>query len=125
LSNTVRVWNSLPQAVSSSRPDVVPPLYLAEVEKLQDHSVNMLVTIDGPMLQAVSSRPDVVPPLYLAELEKLQDQIPPFPNDDAFAVIQLELGQPPAGIFSELGATTVAAASLGQVGSSKGSWLVT
>lgn len=65
--------------------------------------------------QAVSSRPDVVPPLYLRELEKLQDQIPPFPNDDAFAVIQLELGQPPAGLFSELGATTIAAASLGQV----------
>lgn len=65
--------------------------------------------------QAVSSRPDVVPPLYLRELEKLQDQIPPFPNDDAFAVIQLETGQPPAGMFSELGATTIAAASLGQV----------
>ena len=63
----------------------------------------------------MSSRPDVVPPLYLRELEKLQDQIPPFPNDDAFAVIQLETGQPPAGMFSELGATTIAAASLGQV----------
>ena len=24
--------------------------------------------------------------MYLAELEKLQDQIPPFPNEDAFAV---------------------------------------
>jgi ABC1 atypical kinase-like domain len=53
--------------------------------------------------------------MYLRELEKLQDQIPPFPSDDAFAVIQLELGQPPAGLFSELGASTIAAASLGQV----------
>ena len=31
-------------------------------------------------------------------------------------VIQLELGAPPASVFSELGETTVAAASLGQVG---------
>lgn len=66
-------------------------------------------------LQAVSSRPDLLPPVYLAELEKLQDQIPPFPNADAYAVIQLETGQAPSALFSELSADTVAAASLGQV----------
>ena len=65
--------------------------------------------------QAVSSRPDILPPIYLAELEKLQDQIPPFSNADAYAVIQLETGQQPAAMFSELSPDTVAAASLGQV----------
>lgn len=69
------------------------------------------------VVQAVSSRPDIVPPVYLAELEKLQDQIPPFPNEDAYALIQLETGQVPAMLFSELTTQTVAAASLGQVSS--------
>ena len=54
-------------------------------------------------------------PIYLAELEKLQDQIPPFSNADAYAVIQLETGQAPSALFSELSSDTVAAASLGQV----------
>lgn len=65
--------------------------------------------------QAFSSRPDVVPPLYLKELEKLQDQIPPFCNEEAFAVIESELGAPVSHIFSSISSTTVAAASLGQV----------
>ena len=67
-----------------------------------------------PTMQAVSSRPDVIPPGYLAELEKLQDQIPPFSDEDAYAVIGAELGVPPTALFSELTASPIAAASLGQ-----------
>ena len=65
-------------------------------------------------MQAVSSRPDVIPPGYLAELEKLQDQIPPFPDEDAYAVISAELGVPASAVFSELTPSPIAAASLGQ-----------
>ena len=65
--------------------------------------------------QAVSSRPDVIPPGYLSELEKLQDQIPPFPDDDAYALIGAEMGAPARTIFSDLSASPIAAASLGQV----------
>jgi predicted unusual protein kinase regulating ubiquinone biosynthesis (AarF/ABC1/UbiB family) len=65
-------------------------------------------------MQAFSSRPDVIPPSYLAELEKLQDRIPPFPDEDAYTVIGAELGVPASALFSELTASPIAAASLGQ-----------
>ncbi|PRW57519.1 putative aarF domain-containing kinase chloroplastic [Chlorella sorokiniana] len=78
-----------------------------------------LLTELGPAFvkigQAVSSRPDVAPPEYLRELEKLQDQIPPFCNDQAFAVIQAEYGVPASQVFSSISPEAVAAASLGQV----------
>ena len=76
-----------------------------------------------PSLQAVSSRPDVIPPGYLSELEKLQDQIPPFPDEDAYALICAEMGAPVQTIFSELSPSPIAAASLGQVRQLPGSFL--
>lgn len=44
----------------------------------------------------------MAPPEFLRELEKLQDQIPPFCNDEAFAVIQAELGAPASQVFSSI-----------------------
>lgn len=97
-----------------SQPDAI----LAADQK-QAMKMRNILTALGPAFvkigQAVSSRPDIVSPLYLAELEKLQDQIPPFPNEDAFALIQMETGKPPSALFAELTPETVAAASLGQV----------
>ena len=78
------------------------------------------LSIKSVALQAVSSRPDVIPPGFLAELEKLQDQIPPFPDEDAYAVISAELGVPASAVFSSLTPSPIAAASLGQARSS--SW---
>ena len=63
----------------------------------------------------MSSRPDVVSPEYLEELEKLQDRIPPFSTEEAFAVLEEELGAPPSSIFSSISPSPAAAASLGQV----------
>ena len=71
-------------------------------------------------MQAFSSRPDVIPPSYLAELEKLQDRIPPFPDEDAYTVIGAELGVPASAVFSELTASPIAAASLGQASTALG-----
>ncbi|MBD2197399.1 MULTISPECIES: ABC1 kinase family protein [Calothrix] len=65
--------------------------------------------------QALSTRPDLVPPVFLEELTKLQDQLPPFPNEIAYQFIEEELGAPPEEIYTELSATPIAAASLGQV----------
>ncbi|MEA5463065.1 ABC1 kinase family protein [Leptothoe sp. PORK10 BA2] len=65
--------------------------------------------------QALSTRPDLVPPAFMAELIKLQDQIPPFPNEIAFRLIQEDLGQTPDHIYAEISPDPVAAASLGQV----------
>ncbi len=65
--------------------------------------------------QALSTRPDLLPPTYLDELSILQDQLPPFPNEVAYRLIEEELGDRPEEIYAELSLDPVAAASLGQV----------
>ena len=65
--------------------------------------------------QALSSRPDLLPPEYLKELQKLQDQLPPFPNDVAFRIIEEQLGVPLDQVFERVEPEPVAAASIGQV----------
>ncbi|NEQ50460.1 MAG: AarF/ABC1/UbiB kinase family protein [Leptolyngbya sp. SIO3F4] len=65
--------------------------------------------------QALSTRPDLVPPAFMEELVKLQDQIPPFPNEIAFRLIQEDLGETPDNIYAAISSNPVAAASLGQV----------
>lgn len=72
------------------------------------------VQLTGGEAQAVSSRPDLLPPLLTRELEKLQDQIPPFSDQLAMHVLRRDLAADPALIFSQLSASPVAAASLGQ-----------
>ena len=56
-----------------------------------------------------------MPPSYTRELEKLQDKIPPFSDVEAMQIILQDFGTPATALFTDLSATTVAAASLGQV----------
>lgn len=65
--------------------------------------------------QALSTRPDLVPPLFLEELATLQDQLPSFPNEVAFRLMETELGRSPKDIYREISPDPLAAASLGQV----------
>lgn len=65
--------------------------------------------------QAASTRPDIIPDDFIAELRKLQDDVAPFPDAEAFALIEKELGGSIEDIFSEFDRTPIAAASLGQV----------
>ncbi|MGB8646984.1 MAG: AarF/ABC1/UbiB kinase family protein [Anaerolineae bacterium] len=65
--------------------------------------------------QILSTRPDLAPPDYIAELTKLQDSAPPFPSEEARALIESELGRPVMELFTSFDDTPVAAASLGQV----------
>ncbi|MDZ8236996.1 MAG: AarF/ABC1/UbiB kinase family protein [Nostoc sp. ChiQUE01a] len=65
--------------------------------------------------QALSTRPDLIRKDFLEELVKLQDQLPPFDSAIAYQIIETELDRPIPESFSELSATPVAAASLGQV----------
>jgi len=46
----------------------------------------------------------------------LQDDVPPFSDEEAFAIIQEQLGRPLEAVFSSISEQPVAAASLGQVG---------
>ncbi|KAJ1258058.1 hypothetical protein BS78_10G045200 [Paspalum vaginatum] len=65
--------------------------------------------------QVLANRPDIIREDYMNELCILQDDVPPFPNQVAFAIIEEELGQPLERLFSKISSETIAAASLGQV----------
>ncbi|XP_043696658.1 protein ACTIVITY OF BC1 COMPLEX KINASE 1, chloroplastic-like [Telopea speciosissima] len=65
--------------------------------------------------QVLANRPDIIREDYMNELCILQDDVPPFPNQVAFAIIEEELGRPLEDVFSKISSKTIAAASLGQV----------
>lgn len=65
--------------------------------------------------QSMGTRADLLPLPFVKELGTLVDQVPAFPNDVAFAIIERELGKKISDVYSEFEVTPVAAASLGQV----------
>nr|XP_043636456.1 protein ACTIVITY OF BC1 COMPLEX KINASE 3, chloroplastic [Erigeron canadensis] len=65
--------------------------------------------------QGLSTRPDLCPPEFLEELTELQDALPTFPDAEAFACIERELGLPLDSMYSSISSSPIAAASLGQV----------
>lgn len=67
------------------------------------------------LAQILSSRPDLLPPDYIAELGKLQDMAPPFPFEQAKALVEGQLGRPLVEMFASFDEVPVGAASLAQV----------
>ncbi|HKG21391.1 MAG TPA: AarF/ABC1/UbiB kinase family protein [Blastocatellia bacterium] len=65
--------------------------------------------------QTLATRADILPVEYIQELSKLQDEVPPFPNDQARAIVERELKAPIEDIFESFGEEPVASASLAQV----------
>ena len=65
--------------------------------------------------QALGTRADLLPLAYIKELALLQDQVPPFPNEEAFARVESELGRTIAEAYAEFDSEPIASASLGQV----------
>lgn len=65
--------------------------------------------------QVLANRPDIVREDFMNELCVLQDDVPPFPDEQAFAIIEGNLGRPLGEVFSSISERPVAAASLGQV----------
>jgi ubiquinone biosynthesis protein len=64
--------------------------------------------------QFLATRPDVVGVVLARDLESLQDRLPPFPQDEAEAVMATSLDRPIKQAFVNLG-PAVAAASIAQV----------
>ncbi|MBX9710721.1 MAG: 2-polyprenylphenol 6-hydroxylase [Xanthobacteraceae bacterium] len=64
--------------------------------------------------QFLATRPDVVGVAMARDLESLQDRLPPFPHDEAVAVIEASLERPISSVFVSFG-EAVAAASIAQV----------
>jgi predicted unusual protein kinase regulating ubiquinone biosynthesis (AarF/ABC1/UbiB family) len=67
------------------------------------------------MGQSMGTRADLLPLPFVKELGTLVDQVPPFPNEIAFARIEHELGLKINEVYAEFEVEPVAAASLGQV----------
>src|SRR6185436_11073451 len=65
--------------------------------------------------QSMGTRADLLPLPFVTELGTLVDQVPPFPNEIAFARIETELGQKINEVYAEFELEPVSAASLGQV----------
>ena len=65
--------------------------------------------------QILSTRNDILPEDYCAELKKLQDKVPPFPDEDAKAIIKEELGKSTDELFQSFSEKPVACASIAQV----------
>jgi ubiquinone biosynthesis protein len=65
--------------------------------------------------QILSTRRDLLPPDIADELALLQDQVPPFPGDEARAIIEEALGEPVGEIFASFDTKPLASASIAQV----------
>ena len=65
--------------------------------------------------QILSTRPDLIPADIVKELKRLQDDVPPFPNDQAIALIEEQLGRRIAELFAEFSPQPLASASIAQV----------
>ena len=65
--------------------------------------------------QSMGTRADLLPLPFVTELGTLVDQVPQFPNDVAFTIIEHELGKKITEVYAEFDLEPVAAASLGQV----------
>jgi len=65
--------------------------------------------------QTLSTRRDLLPDDIAEELVKLQDRVPPFPGEEAQAIIESALGAPIDEIFAAFDQTPLASASVAQV----------
>jgi predicted unusual protein kinase regulating ubiquinone biosynthesis (AarF/ABC1/UbiB family) len=65
--------------------------------------------------QSLGTRADLLPLPFVKELGTLVDQVPPFPNEIAFSIIERELGRKISDVYREFEQQPIAAASLGQV----------
>ena len=91
-----------------------PALVKRRATELRD----MLTTL-GPTFikagQVLANRPDIMREDYMNELCVLQDDVPPFSDEEAFRILEEQLGQPLGQMFRSISDKPVAAASLGQV----------
>jgi ubiquinone biosynthesis protein len=114
----------LPEAQTASMPwPVRAVLWVAQIGKgdiTGDQTTRLTSALSalGPSYiklgQFLSTRPDVIGFERAMELKALQDRLPPFPRDQAIAILESELKQPITDVFLSF-SDPVAAASVAQV----------
>ena len=65
--------------------------------------------------QILSTRRDLLPPDVANELARLQDQVPPFPGEQAVALVEETFDQPVTELFVDFDTNPLASASIAQV----------
>jgi ubiquinone biosynthesis protein len=65
--------------------------------------------------QILSTRRDLLPDDIAVELAQLQDNVPPFPGEQARAIVEQSLGKPVTELFSHFEERPLASASIAQV----------
>ena len=69
--------------------------------------------------QAISTRRDLLPPDIADELARLQDAVPPFPVEQAVAIVESAYGESVDSVFERFDKEPLAAASIAQVHTAK------
>ncbi len=97
------------------------PFYWVDRGRRPDYGVRVRRTLEdlGPIYvkfgQILSTRRDLLPDNIAVELTKLQDEVPPFPGEQARALIENALGQSVRQVFAEFDTRPLASASIAQV----------
>lgn len=65
--------------------------------------------------QMLSTRRDLLPEDIADELARLQDNVPPFPEDQAVAIVEAALGKPVSELYASFATSPMASASVAQV----------
>ena len=93
---------------------LLPAPAKSDAERLRE-ALEALGPIFVKFGQILSTRRDLLPTDYADELAKLQDQVPPFPSDQAVAIVERSLGDSVANLFASFEREPLASASLAQV----------
>ncbi|MDI4637256.1 MULTISPECIES: ubiquinone biosynthesis regulatory protein kinase UbiB [Halomonadaceae] len=95
------------------------PLRLVPVRGERAERLRLALEALGPIFvkfgQMLSTRRDLLPPDIADELKRLQDQVPPFPGEQAAALVEEELECRLDEAFASFDKTPLASASIAQV----------
>jgi ubiquinone biosynthesis protein len=94
-------------------------VFVFQLDRPRGERLRLALESLGPIFvkfgQVLSTRRDMIPTDIADELAKLQDRVPPFPSEQALAVIKRAYGRDASEVFAEFDNTPIASASIAQV----------